>query len=185
MRAVLAAIFISFACLANLLLGPPLGPFVFSTGLLMVCFLNLDLYTGRAGYYINDPNRRLSLVPILLINVVVCALLGFFFGLAYPQIVPIAMRAVEGWSFLPSFFMYSMFCGIIMFAAVSIPNPLAIILSVPLFIFCNFQHSIANAFYFGASMSGDFYNLAQVFYCALGNLLGSFFAYSILSKPVE
>ena len=45
----LAGIAISLGAIVNLVVGPPLGPFLFAVGLFMVIALKCDLVTGKAG----------------------------------------------------------------------------------------------------------------------------------------
>ena len=45
----LAGIAISLGAIVNLVVGPPLGPFLFAVGLFMVIALRFDLFTGKAG----------------------------------------------------------------------------------------------------------------------------------------
>lgn len=66
MKSVLASILIGFGVTVLLSLGNPLGPIFFAFGLMGVCYLQADLYTGKAGYYWK--NRKVELATILLLN---------------------------------------------------------------------------------------------------------------------
>ena len=172
----LASLLISFGVIVNLILGNPIGPFLFAFGLLGVCVLEADLFTGKAGYY--WWTRTLDLIKIFSDNIFWGAVIGANIGYIYPQLVPIAMEKVSTWSYSYAFFMQSVFCGMIMYIAVELykrKNILGILMGVPLFIFCGFQHSIANIIIaLIAAWSGiPFSTVGLVFFCALGNLLGS------------
>lgn len=172
----LASMLISFGVIVNLTLGNPIGPFLFSFGLLGVCVLEADLFTGKAGYYWRTKPFDLSM--ILIDNMLWGAIIGANIGYIYPQLVPMAMEKVSTWSFSYAFFMQSVFCGMIMYIAVELykrKNILGILMGVPLFIFCGFQHSIANIIIaLIAALDGiPFSTIGLIFFCALGNLLGS------------
>lgn len=72
MKSILASILIGFGVAVLLFLSNPLGPVLFAFGLMGVCYLQADLYTGRAGYYWKD--KKAELTKILVINLVVLAM---------------------------------------------------------------------------------------------------------------
>lgn len=170
-KALLAPFLIGFGVIVNLTLGPPLGPILFSFGLLGVCTLGAELFTGKAGYMWRNESKDLA--RILLINLVWGYVFGMFARLAYPALVPIAAAKIAGWTFSLSFFIQAVFCGMIMYIAVDIWKRgygfAGIFLGVPLFIFCGFQHCIANVIIFG--IAGD-YNYTLLL-AIVGNLIGS------------
>lgn len=66
MKGILASILIGFGVAVLLFLGNPLGPVLFAFGLMGVCYLQADLYTGKAGYYWK--NKKAELAKILILN---------------------------------------------------------------------------------------------------------------------
>ena len=44
------------------------GAFLFSIGLLMICYYQLNLYTGKVGYVFTNRNIRWNIIPIYFGN---------------------------------------------------------------------------------------------------------------------
>ena len=53
-KSIAAALLIGLGDYVLLKLGQPLGPFLFSFGLLGVCVLGANLFTGKCGFLIED-----------------------------------------------------------------------------------------------------------------------------------
>ena len=173
-RSVLASILIGFGVAVLLFLGSPLGPLLFAFGLLSVCYLQADLYTGKAGYYWK--NKKVELLKILFINLASGYLFGILMGCSSPQLVPLALEKIATWSFSIPFFIKSVFCGMVMYICVELfkrGNFVGILYGVPLFIFCGFQHSIANVIVLGIASYQTFTWSWSIALCAAGNLIGS------------
>ena len=169
-KSILAPILIGFGVVVNLTLEAPLGAILFSFGLLGVCTLGADLFTGKAGYMWRTQPVELS--NILLINLLVGYLFGVIIRIGFPTLIPLAVSKVISWSFSLQFFIQSIFCGIIMYIAVDIykkGNLMGIFFGVPLFILCGFQHCIANIIVLG--IAGDFDG--SILLAIVGNLIGS------------
>jgi len=69
-------------------------------------------------------------------------------------------------------------CGVIMYIAVYMykkGTPFGIIYGIPLFIFCGFQHCIANVITMGIARTFDL----SIIICIIGNFLGSLFIWYI------
>ena len=169
----LAAFLISLGVAVNLTLGPPLGPIFFSFGLLGVCVLEAELFTGKAGYWWK--NQKIKLFFILVSNVVWGWFFGWFIGIANPSLIPIAAMKIVMTN-LPVYMIQSFFCGSIMYICVELFKRncvYGIFLGVPLFIYCGFQHSIANGIMFGVAHILP--NIPVLMACALGNFVGAVF----------
>ena len=173
-----AALLISLGNFALLKLGSPIGPVIFAFGLLGVCYMGLNLFTGKCGFLIEDKIKIKDLLIILLGNL----LFGYLFGLMYSitdkTLIDVAIAKIATWDISISFFIKSLLCGIIMYIAVFMykkGTPLGIIFGIPLFIFCGFQHCIANIITLGVARSFDY----SIFICILGNFLGSIFMWFI------
>ena len=173
-----AALLISLGNFALLKLGSPIGPIIFSFGLLGVCYMGLNLFTGKCGFLINDKIKIKDLLIILIVNLLFGYLIGLVFSITDKELIDIAVKKVATWDISLSFFIKSLLCGIIMYIAVFMykkGTPLGIIFGIPLFIFSGFQHCIANIITLGVAQTFTY----SIFICILGNFLGSIFMWFI------
>lgn len=178
MKSVLASILIGFGVAVLLFLGNPLGPILFAFGLMGVCYLQADLYTGKAGYYWKD--KKANLATILILNLAAGYTFGLLLGYSSPQLIPVALEKIASWDFSMAFFIRSIFCGMIMYICVDIfkrGSYIGILYGVPLFIFCGFQHCIANVIVLGVAQSWSWTLILAI----IGNLVGSMII-NVLSK---
>ena len=178
-KACRAALFIALGVGALLTIGQPIGPFLFALGLMAVCYINEGyLFTGCCGY-IHDKQSFKEGMIILLGNLTFGFIAGAMLSLANPDLQSVAAEKVANW--IPEvtalnivrFFIKSCFCGIVMFTAVDMKkkgNFMGILLGVPLFIFCGWQHSIANIITCGAADTISW----TIPICIGGNWLGSY-----------
>jgi formate/nitrite transporter FocA (FNT family) len=184
-NSVLASILIGFGVAVSIYAGAPVGTFLFAFGLIGVCYLRADLFTGKCGYYWRESNRkRLDLVIILIANLVAGWGFGALLSLADPTLITEATAKITSWEEMSIFayFLKSVFCGAIMYIAVNIwksNSNLGIIYGIPLFIFCGFQHCIANIIVLGIANAFS----PLIFLCILGNLLGSIIIDLLTPKP--
>ncbi len=175
-----AALLISLGNFALLKLGNPIGPVIFSFGLLGVCYMGLNLFTGKCGFFINDKIKIKDLLIILVVNLIFGYLIGLMYSITDKEIIDVAVKKIATWDISLSFFIKSMLCGIIMYIAVYMykkGSPLGIIFGIPLFIFSGFQHCIANIITLGVARTFNY----SIFICILGNFIGSLLMY-YLSK---
>lgn len=171
-KSVGAAFLISLGNYALLKLGNPIGPVIFAFGLLGVCYLGQNLFTGKCGFMISDKIKVKDILIILAGNMLAGYLLGLMYAQADSSLVPVAAEKVASWSLSISFFIRSFLCGAIMYLAVKMykqGTPLGIIFGVPLFIFCGFQHCVANIVTLGVAGTFDL----SIFLCIIGNFVGS------------
>ena len=182
LKSIGAALLISLGNYALLKLGNPIGPVIFALGLLGVCYMGQNLFTGKCGFLFQDKIKVLDLLIILVVNLAA----GYLFGLLYSTvdgaIVESAISKVASWDISWAFFVKSVLCGIIMYIAVYMykkGTPLGIIFGIPLFIFCGFQHCIANVITLGVARTFDI----SLLLCVLGNFVGSLFMWFI-SKDI-
>ena len=178
-----AAILISLGDYALLKLGNPIGPVIFAFGLLGVCYMNLNLFTGKCGFLFQDKIKIFDLLTILIINLLSGYLIGLIYSLIDPVVVTNAIDKIKTWDVSVAFFIKSILCGIIMYIAVYMykkGSPLGIIFGIPLFIFCGFQHCIANIITLGVARTFSY----SVIICIIGNFLGSLLMWYV-SKEKE
>ena len=65
-----ASLLIGLGDYVLLKIGEPLGPFLFAFGLLGVCILGLNLFTGKCGFWVEDGISVVDLLIILVLNLV-------------------------------------------------------------------------------------------------------------------
>ena len=168
--AVVAGISVGIAGFGNLAIGGIIGPIVFAFGLSTVVCYKLKLYTGTAGF-IESPRELGKLLLILAGNIVGCLLVGLLARLSPLPIQEGAQKILEARlaTGILRCGVLSIGCGFIMTAAVRFARQgqwLPLLFGVPLFIFCGFPHSIADAFYY----------LASPFSCYSWSVLGLYLA---------
>ena len=176
-----ASLLIGLGNYVLLKVGSPLGPFLFAFGLLGVCVLGANLFTGKCGFLFADKIKPLHLLTILLVNLLAGYLVGLAFSACDAAVVEAARAKVATWDISWSFFIRSILCGVIMYLAVAIyrkGSPLGIIFGIPLFIFCGFQHCIANIITLGVAATWDW----SVLICVLGNFAGSLMVWWLLRE---
>ncbi len=125
------------------------GAFFFSVGLVAVVMLGFNLYTGRIGYVFE--NDKLFLVDTLLSilgNLVGCIAVGLM-QLPKENVAAIVAGKLEKGTL--SVFADAILCGILIYVCVEIYKKkgtiAGILLCIPTFILCGFEHSIADMFY--------------------------------------
>lgn len=152
----------------------PFGPFLFALWLLTVCMLWLNLYTWKCGYVIEQKSYK-NLLYILIINLISGYLLWWLISWCNDTVVlESALTKVNSREISWPFFIKSIFCGIIMFLAVDLYKKwtnLWIIFWIPLFIFCGFQHCIANVITMWVAHAYD----NSLWIAVIWNLIGSLF----------
>ena len=173
-----AALLISLGNYALLKLGSPLGPVIFALGLLGVCYMGQNLFTGKCGFLFQDKIKFKNLMIILIVNLISGYLFGLLYSCVDADVFKNAVAKVATWDISLSFFIKSILCGIIMYIAVYMykkGTPLGIIFGIPLFIFCGFQHCIANIITLGVARTFDY----SIIICIIGNFAGSLFMWYI------
>ena len=179
-----AALLIALGNFALLKLGNPIGPVIFSLGLLGVCYMGLNLFTGKCGFLIADKIKITDLLIILVTNLVFGYLIGLLFSITDAEVLQNAITKVSTWEISIAFFIKSLLCGIIMYIAVYMyrkGTPLGILFGIPLFIFCGFQHCIANVITLGVARTFDF----SLLICIVGNFIGSLLMWYISKNNKE
>lgn len=94
------------------------------------------------------------------------------------EVVNNGILKVNSWNISIPFFIKSFFWGVIMYIAVLMyrkKTPLGIIYGIPIFIFCGFQHCIANIITMGVAKTFDI----SIIICIIGNFVGSLFTWYI------
>ena len=183
-----ASLLIGLGDYVLLKIGAPVGPFLFAFGLLGVCVLGLNLFTGKCGFLFEDDLKLSDPLVILVSNLIFGYLLGMVFGLIDAEVLSAADSKVASWDFSAEFFLKSVLCGVIMYLAVAIfkkGSPLGVLMGVPLFIFSGFQHSIANVITLGVAMELDWNLAAIILLCAAGNFVGAIAAWGLCKDIIR
>lgn len=160
-----------------------LGSLLFSLGLLLVCFLQGQLYTGAIGRVIREkPHRCVSimkLLPMLVFNVGGACAIGFFMSGFVGSHFEEQYKYINEDYYETS--LKSVFCGSCVWHAVehfAYRRPLSwakIPFFVTLFVYAGFEHCIANSFYWSFYDVWSWKAAINVGVCVVGNSIGSLF----------
>lgn len=186
LRAVLAGLCISVGGTVYLMSESRiLGAALFTVGLFTICVFGFDLFTGKACYL---PDRGVKLLPSLLViwlgNLAGTFLVGTLElctrnGAALRAAAETVAAAKLGDGIL-SIFILSFFCNMLIYIAVEnfARNPhelgkyVALFLGVMGFIFCGFEHCVANMYYFTVAGAWSLRTLGYLAVMSVGNALG-------------
>ena len=161
---------------------------LFSVGLILVCVLGLQLYTGKIGVVFDDRDNLAENainLPIMLVGNAIGAfalgILCHFIFMNVPvidnRIAAIALAKTDS----TDVFLQGIFCGALVYIAVYLFKNLqnwgmkiiGIVTAVTLFVCCGFQHCIANMFYFGMAFEFDLPVLFNLLVVILTNSVGA------------
>lgn len=161
---------------------------LFSVGLILVCVLGLQLYTGKVGVVFDDREKLVENainLPIMLIgNAIGAFALGIICHFIFMNVQEVADRIVDislGKTNSTIVFLQGIFCGALVYIAVFFFKNLenyamkiiGIITAVTLFVYCGFQHCIANMFYFGMAFNWNINMLWNLLIVILTNSIGA------------
>lgn len=148
----------------------PLGAILFGFALCFVCLFELDLFTGKIGWF---GDKDLPYLKILAGNTIgaltVTAMLRWNSGVIEAAQTLALAKAALPWYMA---FINGCFCGVLMFLAVyswSKGFKSGCFLCVTVFILCGFEHSIADLAYMGLAWIWS-WNLLWI---VLGNAIGA------------
>ncbi|MCF0238470.1 MAG: formate/nitrite transporter family protein [Sphaerochaetaceae bacterium] len=193
LKSILAGFFISLGgcCFLSLDNGV-IGALFFTVGLTAVLVFKLNLFTGKAGYVLDQMKEKgfLALGNLLVIWVLnfVGAAIAALMARCLPIYESIRTKVLPMVSTKVSLPWYSalvtgILCGVMMYLAVegynrcsrenrNVMGIMCYVLGVSVFIICKFEHSIADMFYFliGSDNLSFFFNLLII---SFGNILGA------------
>ena len=161
----------------NLVLAKVVGSFLFSFGLIGVIILKANLYTGKVGY-VDSKKKAIRAFWMLVINLGIAFLIGFLYrGLNgfvdTGTFGPESARALRPW-YQNLFYGFS--CGVMVHLAIELHRRtrsfLPVILCVMSFILSGTEHSIACAFFLGASQL-SWLGFGQLMLIVAGNTIGA------------
>lgn len=160
------------------------GSVFFCLGLFTICTFGFNLFTGKVGYVFENPPAYTGFVlSVWLGNLIGAGIVGC--AVRATRIAGIAEKAqtlceTKLNDSLPSIFILSVFCNILMFIAVDgfKNNPhelgkyLGIFLGVTVFILCGFEHCVANMFYFSVADMWSAKSFLYLIVMSVGNACG-------------
>ena len=161
---------------------------LFSIGLILVCTLGLQLYTGKVGVVFDDREKlkenAINLPIMLAGNAIGAFALGVICHFIFMNVPAIADRILaisNGKTGSTTVFLQGIFCGALVYIAVYLFKNLnnyamkiiGIITAVTLFVYCGFQHCIANMFYFGMAFNWNINMLWNLLLVILTNSIGA------------
>ena len=168
--------------------GVMFASMLFSIGLILVCVLGLQLYTGKIGVVFDNREKLAENainLPIMLVgNAIGAFALGILCHFIFMNVPDIATR-IEAISVAKTaskfVFLEGIFCGALVYIAVYLYKNLqnwgmkiiGIITAVTLFVYCGFQHCIANMFYFGMAFNWNIDMLWNLLLVILTNSIGA------------
>ena len=168
--------------------GVMFASMLFSIGLILVCVLGLQLYTGKIGVVFDNREKLAENainLPIMLVgNAIGAFALGILCHFIFKNVPDIATR-IEAISVAKTaskfVFLEGIFCGALVYIAVYCYKNfqnwgmkiIGIIVAVTLFVYCGFQHCIANMFYFGMAFNWNIDMLWNLLLVILTNSIGA------------
>ena len=171
-------------------MGLFLASALFSIGLILVCVLGLQLYTGKIGTVFDGETKRDVInnainLPIMLVgNTIGAFALGIVCHFIFMNVPEVASRiAVIAQGKMDSniVFIQGILCGALVYIAVYCYKNfenwamkiIGLIVSVTLFVYCGFQHCIANMFYFAFEFKWGIEILWNLLIVILTNSIGA------------
>lgn len=159
-----------------------LGALLFSVGLFLICVMGFNLYTGKIGFLYTDDTINIRYVLFVLItNMLGAFLVGLITRITNPTLINKAVDICKiklsetPWQII----LLGMLCNIMIYFAVYIfkyashdfVKIFAIVICVTIFVFCGFEHCVANMYYFTvAGISRDCISFLSL--NILGNTIG-------------
>ena len=157
------------------------GAALFTAALLCICLKGYSLYTGRIAFIpeTHDKETVSELLLGLLGNLIGAVAGGYAILFAMPALSDKAyvLCAAKLAQSFPETLIRGVFCGILMYLAVSIykekQNIVGILFCIPVFILSGFEHSVADMFYFAVSGMVETEAFVFIWTVILGNTLGA------------
>ena len=156
------------------------GAVMFSVALLCICLKGYSLFTGKVGFLPEKHGKEEWSVLLLglLGNLLGTVAGGYLMRFGLPKLGEAAEALCAAKLTQPLYrtFVRGLFCGILMYLAVSIfrdqKTIVGILFCIPVFILSGFEHSIADMFYFAASGMVSLRAFFFLWVVILGNSVG-------------
>lgn len=178
------------------------GAIFFATGLIFICFLGLNLYTGKVGYvFENNIDYSIDVFVMAIGNFIGAALMGSIFMVTNPFTDAeisyyISQKIVTNNSSYTWFMLLlkGVLAGICVFLAVegfkkfehSVAKIIGVALPIAIMVIIGGEHSVANVFYFvgcarGINQTYRLFVFSSLLLSILGNILGAWFIWLLLT----
>ena len=171
-----------------------IGSFLFSIGLLTICALKFNLFTGRVCY-LGESIEFYQIIVIWIANFIGSVIIGIITRLSNPQLIQVAQdvcdkKLAEGVRVIP----LGIMCNILIFFAVygyknikhEIGKYLIVIMCVIVFIMSGYEHCIANMYYFTvAGYIAIPTSFAYIVLNSMSNAIGGICIYRLMKSTVE
>ena len=157
------------------------GAILFCVALLCICMRGYSLFTGKVGFIPKDHSKPAvsALLLGLLGNLLGTVACGYLMRLANMPFCETAVTVCNGKlaQSIVSCLVRAMFCGVLMYTAVSIfcekKSVIGILFCIPVFILSGFEHSVADLFYFAASGIVSLKAFGYLWLVITGNAIGA------------
>ena len=156
------------------------GAVLFSVALLCICFKGYSLFTGKIGFIPEKHGKEE--ISVLLLGLLGNAIGTIVCGIAIRYILPavsegaLSICTAKLGQSVPAALIRGIFCGILMYLAVSIYRDhktiAGIVFCIPVFILCGFEHSVADMYYFAASGIVSAQAFGYLWIIIFGNAIG-------------
>jgi formate/nitrite transporter FocA (FNT family) len=182
----MAGMSISLGCIIYMICeNKVVGAIAFTLGLFLVLTRGYHLFTGKIAYVVdNPPSYTLNMFLMWFGNAIGALITSALIKatkLNYLQETALSITNGKLSQTMLSAFIMAVFCGFIIYWAVEnfktnpheIGKYIGMLIMIPIFILCGFEHCVANMFYFFFS---DTYTLKMLLYLViitLGNTVGS------------
>lgn len=188
-KSFLAGFLIGIGVIVNLKVGGYLGPGLFSIGLLLICYNQLPLYTGKLGLCENY--KDLIYLPIILLfNLIGISVLALLARYSYPELIDkaniIVTNRIE--SSTLTAIVSSFLCGLLMYFAChtfkTYKSSLLVVLCVSVFILSGYWHCIADTGYYVIADVNTIQIIVPLLITIFFNFVGGCFSNLILNKSI-
>lgn len=189
--AILAGMFIGIGGVAWVLCESKyVGAALFCVGLFTICQNQLWLFTGKIGYLVEQPNKPYlyRLILTWVGNFIGATLLAAIAATANGQIKELSCKIVQNRLIqsAPKTITLSILCGMLMFIAVDAfknhSTIAGIMLGIPTFLLCGFEHCIADMFFFASWHIASWEAIAHIVCVTLGNAIGSIIVSMVVKR---
>lgn len=176
------------------IIGKLLGSALFPIGLMLVCFLGFNLFTGKIGYLLDKKNEKYPLTLLIMYagNFVGAVLFGCIAYLIFKNVPEIyqtgasianaktaTLNTAEG---IFTTLGGALLCGVLVYTAVfffkkfkhPVLKAIGILIPIALFVYLGFDHCVANMFYFSFALENlSPWLILNLVLATLGNSLGA------------
>lgn len=181
-KSILGGLFIGIGGLTYLSIDNKiLGALFFTIGLFTIVNFNLNLFTGKLCYVIENNNYDeviLTLLGNFIGTILLSIILRFInFSIQFDKVIALWNAKLN--DSLISLFFKAILCNILIYIAVDgfknlegFNKILALFFGVMVFIICGFEHSIADMFYMNFAGCYDGESILRLMIIILGNIVG-------------